>query len=66
VNAVTRLQVPQNIGKFLCGCTSGGFFSSAQLNTVGWSVSYVLTHCTHIRLTCHLWGALGELKYGGI
>jgi hypothetical protein len=31
VNTVMNLQVPYNAGKFLSGCTIGGFSSRAQL-----------------------------------
>jgi hypothetical protein len=32
VNMVTNPQVPQNIKKFLCNCTAGGFSRRAQLH----------------------------------
>jgi hypothetical protein len=32
VNTVTNLRVPQNAGKFLSSCTTGGFSRRAQLN----------------------------------
>jgi hypothetical protein len=32
VNMVLNLQIPQNAGKFLSGCTTGGLSSSAQLH----------------------------------
>jgi hypothetical protein len=31
VNTVMNLRVPQNAGKFLSGCTTGGFLRRAQL-----------------------------------
>jgi hypothetical protein len=31
VNTVMNLRIPQNAGKFLSGCTTGGLPSSAQL-----------------------------------
>jgi hypothetical protein len=31
VNTVMNLRVPQNVGKFLSGCTIGGFSRRAQL-----------------------------------
>jgi hypothetical protein len=31
VNTMMNLRVPQNAGKFLSGCTIGGFSRSAQL-----------------------------------
>jgi hypothetical protein len=31
VNIVTNLRVPQNAGKFLSSCTTGGFSRRAQL-----------------------------------
>jgi hypothetical protein len=31
VNAVMKLRVPYNAGKFLSGCTIGGFSRKAQL-----------------------------------
>jgi hypothetical protein len=34
VNAVMNLRVPQNSGKFLSGCTIGGFSRRAQFNEV--------------------------------
>jgi hypothetical protein len=34
VNTVMNLQVPQNVGKFLSGCTTGGFSRRAQLHGV--------------------------------
>jgi hypothetical protein len=37
-----NLQLPLNAGKFLCGCTTGGLSSSAQLHTV---VSYIEILC---------------------
>jgi hypothetical protein len=33
VNAVMNLRVPQNVGKLLSGCTTGGLLSSAQLGS---------------------------------
>jgi hypothetical protein len=32
VNTVMNLWVPKNTGKFLIGCTTGGFSRSAQLH----------------------------------
>jgi hypothetical protein len=34
VNTVTNLRVPQNVGKFLSNCTTGGFSRRAQLHGV--------------------------------
>jgi hypothetical protein len=34
VNTVMNLQVPQNVGKFLSGCATGGFSRRAQLHGV--------------------------------
>jgi hypothetical protein len=34
VNTVMNLWVPQNIGKFLSSCTTGGFSRRAQLHRV--------------------------------
>jgi hypothetical protein len=35
VNTVMNLQVPQNVGKLLSSCTTGGFTRRAQLSEVG-------------------------------
>jgi hypothetical protein len=32
MNTVMNLRVPQNAGKFLCGCTIGSFLRRAQLH----------------------------------
>jgi hypothetical protein len=37
VNAVMNLRVPQNIGKFLSSCTTGGFSRKAQLHEVSFT-----------------------------
>jgi hypothetical protein len=34
VNTVMNLRVPQNVGKFLSGCATGGFSRRAQLHGV--------------------------------
>jgi hypothetical protein len=34
VNTVMNLRVPQNAGKFLSSCTTGGFSRRAQLHEV--------------------------------
>jgi hypothetical protein len=34
VNTVTNFRVPQNVGKFLSSCTTGGFSRRAQLHGV--------------------------------
>jgi hypothetical protein len=34
VNTVMNLRVPQNVGKFLSGCASGGFSRRAQRHVV--------------------------------
>jgi hypothetical protein len=39
VNTVMNLRVPQNLGKFLSSCTTGGFSRRAQLHEVSWLVS---------------------------
>jgi hypothetical protein len=35
VNMVMNLQVPYNVGKFLNGCTTGGFSRRDQFHGVG-------------------------------
>jgi hypothetical protein len=40
VNTVMNLRFPQNAGKFLSGCTTGGFSQSTQLHGVK-------PHCLH-------------------
>jgi hypothetical protein len=41
VNAVMNLRVPQNVGKFLSSCTTGGFSRRAQLYEISQSLIHV-------------------------
>jgi hypothetical protein len=45
LNTVMNFRVPQNVGKFLSGCTSGGFSRRAQLHGVSYNgISYSYSH----------------------
>jgi hypothetical protein len=39
VNTVMNFRVPQNVGKFLSSCATGGFSRMAQFHVIGWLVS---------------------------